>query len=115
MERAASTRGRNIQLGPSLPTFQSTAGLENVTETIYHIPVGTWAADEKGRLIGASIMLNATNGMEGFTTMLFTKALGWEVQDVGPFVEAVKRDLRDDGLRKVMDFHVVYGRKGRGV
>lgn len=42
---------------------------------------------------------------------MFTKALGWSLPDTKAFVEEVKRDLRDDGMRKVMDLHVVYGRK----
>ena len=114
IEQAADRRGRTIQLGPKLVTFQSSAGLEDVTESVYHIKVGTWATDKQERTIGARAMLNALQGMEGFTTMLFTKALEWKEEDVGTFVEKVKRDLRDESMRKVMDFHVVYGRKAGG-
>ena len=112
MERASLLRGRPLQLGPHLSTFQRTAGLIEITETIHRIPTGTWPLDPLQRDIGAQMMESALQGMEGFTTMMFTTALEWSEGDVRDFVEEVRRDLRDDGLRKVVDFHVVHGRKG---
>lgn len=111
MEQAAERRGRIIQLGPRLVDFQRTAGLQNVNEAVYSIPCGTWPADEQQRMIGARNMLNALQGMEGFTMVMFTKVLGWSVDDTQRFVGEVRRDLRDDGMRKVLDLHVVYGQK----
>lgn len=49
--------------------------------------------------------------MEGFTIAIFTKTLGWTLEDTKTFIEEIKRDMRDDNIRKVMDLHVVYGQK----
>ncbi|KAK4545288.1 hypothetical protein LTR36_003468 [Oleoguttula mirabilis] len=111
MEQAAEKRGRVLQLGPKLASFQHSAGLQDVTEKVYRITTGTWPHDPQQRMLGARNMLSALQGMEGFTTVMFTTALGWSLEDTRAFVEEVKRDLRDDGMRKVMDLHVVYGRK----
>ena len=111
MERAARQRSRELQLGPSLVDFQKSAGLEGVSETVYPIPYGTWMEDGQARTIGAKVMLNALSGMQGFSMAMFTKVLGWEVPDMEKLLVQVERDFRDDGLRKVMDMYVVYGRK----
>lgn len=111
MEQAGIRRGRPLQLGPKLVSFQTNAGLEHVTEAIYPMDVGTWSADPKLRQIGARNLLQVLQGMEGFTTVMFTKVLGWSLEDTNSFLQDAKRDLRDDSLRKIIDLHVVYGKK----
>lgn len=114
MEQAANKRGRVLQLGPKLSSFQRNAGLLDIKDDVYQIRTGTWAADPQQRMLGARMMLSALQGMEGFTTAMFTKSLGWSLEDTQSFVEEAKRDLRDDYLRKVIDLHVVYGQKPGG-
>lgn len=67
--------------------------------------------DERERALGARTMVNTISGMEGFTTVLFTKTLGWSLEDTRGFIKQIKRDMRDDGIRKVVDLHVVWGQK----
>lgn len=111
MEGAAEKRGRPLQLGPRLSTLQKDAGLQDVTEYVFNHKWGTWPSDSKERMLGARTMLSAMSGMEGFTTIMFTKVLGWTLEDTQAFVLEIKRDMRDDSIRKVMDLHVVYGQK----
>ena len=111
MEQGAERRGRPLQLGTRLADFQSSAGLQEVNESIYNISVGTWPADKQQKFLGGHMLLNALQGLEGFSTIMFTKALGWSLEATQEFVEQVKTQLRDDSVRKVMDFHVVYGQK----
>lgn len=111
MEQAGIKRGRPLQLGPKLVSFQRNAGLENVVEAIYPMQVGTWSSDPKLRQIGARNLMQVLQGMEGFTTVTFTKVLGWSLEDTNSFLEDAKKDLRDDSQRKMIDLHVVYGQK----
>lgn len=111
MEQAALKRGRLLQLGPRLSEFQRNAGLINGAEDVIAHKWGTWMSDPTERALGARTMLGAISGMEGFTTAMFTKALGWSVADTQVFIQEVKRDMRDDNLRKVMDLHVVRSQK----
>lgn len=112
MEQAGEKRGRTIQLGPKLVSFQrESGGLHDVTEKIFPFPCGTWPEGEKEKMLGARNMLQVLSGMEGFTMVLFTKVLGWGVDEAKAFVEEAKAGFRDDGLRKVMDVYVVWGRK----
>ncbi|KJX98709.1 hypothetical protein TI39_contig397g00004 [Zymoseptoria brevis] len=114
MDLAAQKRGRPLQLGPHLHNFQEHAGLLDVHEIVFPHKWGTWPNDPTERALGGRTMLSAMSGMEGFTTILFTKVLGWALEDTQAFIVKVKRDMRDDSLRKVMDLHVVYGRKPGG-
>jgi hypothetical protein len=111
MEQAAVKRGRQLRLSPHLGTFQKCAGLLDVNELVFPHKRGTWPSDPIERALGARTMLSAMSGMEGFTMLLFTKDLGWSLEDTKAFIAEVKRDMRDDSLRKVLDLHVVYGRK----
>lgn len=111
MEQAGANRGRQLQLGPHLATFQKQAGLQHVTETVFPHKWGTWPSDPKERELGARTMLSTMSGIEGFTTVMFTKALGWSLEDTQAFIADTKRDMRNDQLRKVIDLHVVYGQK----
>ncbi|CZT19001.1 uncharacterized protein RCC_04846 [Ramularia collo-cygni] len=111
MEEAGEMRGRPLQLGPRLSTFQREAGLQNVTEAVFPHKWGTWPTDPTEKNLGARTMLSAISGMEGFTTTVFTKVLGWSLQGTQAFILQIKDDMRDDSIRKVMDLHVVYGQK----
>lgn len=111
MEQAGLARGRPLQLGPHLTSFQRAAGLENIQEMVFAHKWGTWMEDERERALGARTMVNTISGMEGFTTVLFTKTLGWSLEDTRGFIGEIKRDMRDDGIRKVVDLHVVWGQK----
>jgi SAM-dependent methyltransferase len=113
MERASLARGRPLQLGPHLASFQRDAGMCDVREKVFAYKWGTWMAPPE-RPLGARAMLNVMSGIEGFTLAMFTKALGWTVEDTQAFIVEVKRDMRDDNLRKVMDLHVVYSQRPKG-
>lgn len=114
MEKAADRRGRALQLGPLLKEFHKDAGLQQVTEDIYPMPCGTWSSDPRKKELGAHFLLQTLGGVEGYSMIMFTKVLGWSVEDTNAFLEEVRRDARDDSLRKVLDFHVVYSQKSRG-
>lgn len=114
MEQAALKRGRQLQLGPQLAIFQRGAGLQNVEDKVFAHKWGTWMSDPHERALGARTMLSTMSGMEGFTTAMFTKSLGWSLEDTQSFIQDIKRNMRDDAIRKVMDLHVVCGQKPGG-
>jgi hypothetical protein len=111
MELGAERRGRSLKLAPNLTSYQTAAGLQDVTETVYNLPIGTWPENVKDKLIGLHMLLNGTQGMEGLTTMMFTKVLGWSLDETKDFVQKVKQDICNDDLHKFLDLHVVYGKK----
>ncbi|KAM3413477.1 hypothetical protein BST61_g11599 [Cercospora zeina] len=113
MEQAAMKRGRQLQLGPHLKEYQAKAGLVAVEERVFAHKWGTWMEDPQERELGERTLLSAMNGMEGFTTALFTQALGWSWEDTKSFIVDVKQNMRDDSIRKVIDLHVVCGQKPR--
>jgi hypothetical protein len=54
----------------------SNAGFVNVTEKRFCMPVGTWPADKKMRLLGQWAQLSFEEGMEGFVMAVFSRVLG---------------------------------------
>ncbi|PIA99950.1 hypothetical protein CB0940_02264 [Cercospora beticola] len=111
MEQAAAKRGRQLQLGPHLKDFQERAGLLRVEERVFAHKWGTWMDDPQERELGERTMLSTMTGMEGFTTAMFTKSLGWSLEDTKAFIVDIKQNMRDDSIRKVIDLHVVCGQK----
>lgn len=111
MCEAQEKRGRTMQLGPHLVSWQKDAGLVDVTESIYAIPVGTWPDDPEKKAIGTQYLNNLLNGFEGFTLALFTNVLGWTPERTREYIDECKVDLRDNSIRKMIDIHVVYGMK----
>ena len=111
MEVAAEKRGRSLKLATNAKGYQMSAGLQDVTQEVYNLPIGTWPKDEKQRLIGSYMLLNGFHGLEGLSTVMFTTALGWSLEAVKEFVEKVKAYVCDDSVHKFLDLYVIYGRK----
>ena len=111
MEMAAEKRGRSLKLATTAKGYQESAGLQNVTEEVYNLPIGTWPKDEKQRLIGSYMILNGLQGLDGLSTIMFTTALGWSLEAVKEFVEKVKAYICDDSAHKCFDLCVIYGQK----
>ena len=111
MVEGGNIRGRSLELDCVLAETFSLAGLQDVTECVYNLPIGTWPKDKEQKFIGSNMLLGALAGMEGFVMVMFTKALGWSAEAAQEFVEKCNRDLRDDSLRKFLDLYVCCGRK----
>lgn len=111
MERAAERRGRSLKLATDSKSYLSSVGLQDITETVYNLPIGTWPQDEKQKLIGSYMLLNGTQGLDGLSTVMFTQALGWSLESTKEFVELVKAQIRDDSIHKFLDLYVVCGQK----
>ena len=111
MALAGEKRGRSLRLAPKLKSYYPAAGLKSVTEKVYPMPIGTWPENERQKLIGSHMLVNGVRGMDGLTTMLFTKGLGWTVDDTNEFVQKVRQDICNDDLHKYLDLVVVYGQK----
>lgn len=82
-----------------------------MVERVFAHKWGTWMDDPQERELGERTMLSTMTGMEGFTTAMFTKSLGWSLEDTKAFIVDIKQNMRDDSIRKVIDLHVVCGQK----
>ena len=71
------------------------AGFVDIEEHILKLPIGPWARDPRLKRVGYLEMLNMTDGIQGLTMMLFTRALGWRPEEVEVFLANVRKDVEN--------------------
>jgi len=74
------------------------AGFVNVTEKRIAVPVNPWAKGREQKLIGTLQMTNLLEVAHGITMSVFTKALGWSVQEVEALLAQVRMDLQNRSI-----------------
>lgn len=70
-------------------------GFGSVTEEKIEWALGPWKEDEKGRRIGEMQLANIHSGLEGMTTRVLIKNLGWTQEQVDEFVKEIHEDMDD--------------------
>lgn len=70
-------------------------GFGSVAEEKFLWALGAWMKDEKGRRISEMHLENFHSGLEGITTGVFTRNLGWTQEQVNGFVEEIHKDIDD--------------------
>ena len=71
------------------------AGFVNVQREEFKWPTNRWPRDKKHKLLGMWNQANMLDGLEGFTMGLFTRALGWQPEEVRVFLAGVRKDIYD--------------------
>ena len=61
--------------------------------------------------LGRYQQVNMIEGMESYSLALFTRVLGWSVEEVQVFFTGVRRELLDRSLHIYTKFFFVYGQK----
>ncbi|KAK3321827.1 S-adenosyl-L-methionine-dependent methyltransferase [Apodospora peruviana] len=87
------------------------AGFVDVVERKFALPGNPWAKGQEEKILGTMQMTNIMDGLHGMSMSLFTKVLGWTVDEVDTFLVDVTRDLKD---RRIHFYYIVlsvYGRK----
>ncbi|EEH16613.2 hypothetical protein PABG_06700 [Paracoccidioides brasiliensis Pb03] len=87
------------------------AGFKNVEDDIYKVPMGTWPKDPNLKEIGAFQMEHMCSCIESFTFALFTRILGWDIQETQLLCDAVRKEFRDPKNHLYTVFHFVYGQR----
>lgn len=103
--------GRTGCPGPNFEAWVEEAGFVNVHHETFKLPVGPWPKDERLKRVGAFNLVQLREGLEAFSLALFTKALGWSVEDVQVFLTEVRRDILKKSVHMMHEFHVVYAQK----
>ena len=53
--------------------------------------------------IGAWYHTQTSEGLEGFTLRLFTKVLGWKIEEVQVLLASVRKDMKDPKIHVYMN------------
>ncbi|KJX92439.1 SAM dependent methyltransferase like protein [Zymoseptoria brevis] len=109
---AGEKMGRTFRIWELQKDLIDAAGFENTSERRFKMPLGPWAADKKLKEIGRWHLLEAYQGIEGWTMALLTRILGWKYEEVQVFLAKVR-----EGLSQTKQMHtytsgsVVIGQK----
>jgi hypothetical protein len=76
-------------------TLMIEAGFENVTEHIFKWPTNTWPKDKRHKELGLWSLADFDEGLEGMTLALFTRVLGWSVEEYTVLLAKARTDLRN--------------------
>ena len=87
------------------------AGFEDIHQEWFKVPVGPWPKERKMKELGAMFMINMLQGIEGWSTILMTQILGWELDKTKEFIDEVKQCIRNKKVHSYMRFQCTYGRK----
>jgi hypothetical protein len=88
------------------------AGYEDVTETVFDLPIGGWMADRRMREVGLFQQYQMTEGLHGIAFGLLTRVAGWDPLKVEAFLAAVRREMKDPAVHSMYKLYFVCGRKG---
>lgn len=86
-------------------------GFTNIVQTEYPWPTNTWPKDRHAKLIGSWAGRNLSEGMEAFSLMLFTKALGWSVEEVQVLLAHARKEMSDRKIHIYWKVINVYAQK----
>jgi hypothetical protein len=84
--------GKPILDSEQYPKLLESAGFENVHFQILKRPTNDWPKDPRMKEIGKFSCLNFLEGLEGFSNIPFTRALGWRIEEVQVLNAQVKRE-----------------------
>jgi len=87
------------------------AGFKDVTVLEMKLPIGLWPADARLREAGKYALGAMFYGLQGISLAVFTRFLGWEVQEMEVLLAQVRKEWRQRRIHSYWPIYVVYGRK----
>jgi len=82
-----------------------------VTEKISPIPTSPWPKENRLRTIGRWEQENLLMGLEGISTRVFQRGLGWSPAETQVFLVSVRKDIKNTAYHTYYNFYVVYAQK----
>lgn len=87
------------------------AGFVNVTERVFHVPLGTWPRNKVLKTVGLYWRTILTDGLQAIALGPLTRGLGWDRESVEVLLMNVRRAYNDNSALLYMPMHMVYGQK----
>lgn len=111
MNQACKKLGRALDSAEDNDSKLTEAGFVNVTKSIYKWPINTWPKDPKFKEIGAWNIENVVGGLSGLSMLLFTRVLGWTVEELEVFLVEVRKDMKNPAIHGYWKIIVVSGQR----
>ncbi|CAK7227828.1 hypothetical protein SCUCBS95973_006673 [Sporothrix curviconia] len=103
--------GRDPLAALQLHQWMADAGFVGIVEKRYALPINPWPRGRENKVLGAMEMTNLLEVAHGITSAVFTKALGWSVEEVEVFLTKVRKELQDRSIHAYLPVVAIYGQK----
>lgn len=100
---ASRKMGRDPNPGPGLEGWIKDAGFQNVRHQKFKFPIGPWPKDRRLKELGLWNVVQALEGLEGFSLRLYCSVLSWTKADVLDLLESVRKELLNGKLHCQVD------------
>ncbi|KJZ75928.1 hypothetical protein HIM_04752 [Hirsutella minnesotensis 3608] len=87
------------------------AGFVNVTERIFHVPIGTWPKNKVLKTVGLYWRTILLDGLQAIALGPLTRGLNWNREQVELFLMEVRRAYHDNSALMYMPLHIIYAQK----
>jgi hypothetical protein len=113
MMQAAAERGVGLDTCGRAGEMMAAKGFVDIVRRRFVWPINHWPDDARLKDLGDHVCCNFINEhhLEGICLALFTRYLGWTMEQLAPFLFQVKRDFLNVNYHGYFDIWVTYGRK----
>lgn len=87
-----------MKIAPNLKDWIKETGFEDVTESVYVLPLGPWPKDPKLKELGRWAYVRNPDAVDAYGLHVYTQVLGWEPDAAKIHLALVKEQLRDKSL-----------------
>ncbi|KAF2145231.1 uncharacterized protein K452DRAFT_316320 [Aplosporella prunicola CBS 121167] len=109
--RHITERDRDPRIGRHLGQMMRTAGLADVQEVTYRMPIGGWPADPKLKNVGEQNLENIGTMLDSLAIWPFTERMGWTKEQVDALTRQARAEAADPRLKLYIPLTVAWGRK----
>ncbi|TQV93396.1 hypothetical protein V2A60_010191 [Cordyceps javanica] len=101
----------NISSGGQLTKMLQEAGYVNVTERVFHVPIGTWPKNKVLKTVGLYWRTILLDGLQAIALGPMVRGLNWKREEVEVFLTSVRRAYHDNNALMYMPLHIIYAQK----
>ncbi|KAG5955255.1 hypothetical protein E4U58_007165 [Claviceps cyperi] len=104
----------DISSGGILAEKMEQAGFTNVTERVFHVPIGTWPKNKLLKTVGLYWRTILLDGLQAIAMGPLTRGLKWHREQVEMLLMEVRQAYHDNNALMYMPLHVTYAQKPTG-
>ncbi|KAG6200483.1 hypothetical protein E4U10_002399 [Claviceps purpurea] len=104
----------DISSGGILAEKMQQAGFTNVTERVFHVPIGTWPKNKLLKTVGLYWRTILLDGLQAIAMGPLTRGLRWHREQVEMLLMEVRQAYHDNNALMYMPLHVTYAQKPTG-
>ncbi|OTB03948.1 hypothetical protein M426DRAFT_59510 [Hypoxylon sp. CI-4A] len=113
VDEGLETLGVNFRFSDEgrIAALMRQCGYVNVTEKVFHIPIGTWPKNKTLKSVGLYWKTILVDGIQAIALGPMTRGLHWRREEVETFLVSVRKGYNDNSLLLYMPLVCVYGQK----